>query len=195
MTLFLPVLERIFVKQIQILGDLRLPQHLFVFLAGDADHAGNQCGCGGKMVGGEGQTFGVEIIDRQIAVRMNDDRARAFLNRLRVNPIGQPFFDDDRIGEIAFGLGQKIAHGHGSARAGHSQQYGVLRRLIAFPPPENVSMPTRLLDRTVVDGFGGCQVSGERARDGQHVGKEPVFSIEFAMFVTPPGPAGPGLEE
>ena len=40
----LPVLEGILVKQIQILGDLRLAEHLFVLLGARANHPGDECG-------------------------------------------------------------------------------------------------------------------------------------------------------
>jgi hypothetical protein len=56
-------------------------------------------------------------------------------------------------------------------------------------------MPMRLLLRAVVDGLGGGQMAGERAGDRQHVGQVTVFGIKFAMFVTSPRPARPGLEE
>ena len=49
--------------------------------------------------------------------------------------------------------------------------------------------------RPVVDRLGGFQMAGERAGHRQHVGQETVLGIEFAMLVTSPRPARPGLEE
>ena len=49
----LPILKRILVKQVQVFGDLGLPEHLFVFLTRSANHPCNQRGGGRQMVGGE----------------------------------------------------------------------------------------------------------------------------------------------
>ena len=38
-TFLLPVLERILVEKVQVFGDLRLPEHLFVLLRARANHA------------------------------------------------------------------------------------------------------------------------------------------------------------
>ena len=46
---------------------------------------------------------------------MNDDGPRAFLDRLRVDAVGQPFLDDDGVSEITFGLREQVADGHGFA--------------------------------------------------------------------------------
>ena len=49
--------------------------------------------------------------------------------------------------------------------------------------------------RPVVNRLGGGQVPGEGAGHRQHVRQKTVLGIKFAMFVTSPGPARPGLEE
>ena len=49
--------------------------------------------------------------------------------------------------------------------------------------------------RSIVNRLGGGQVPGEGAGDRQHVRQKTVFGIKFAMFVTSPRPARPGLEE
>ena len=190
----LPVLKRILVKQVEVFGDLRLPEHLLVLLTRRSNHARDQRGRGGKMVGCERQSFGVEIIDGQIAVGMNDDGTRALLDRLRVDAVGQSFLDDDGVGEITFGLREQITDGHGFARARHSQQHGVLRGLIIFRAGESFHAD-QIVVRAVVDGLGRFEMAGKRAGDGQHVGQVAMFGIELAMLVTSPGPARPGLEE
>jgi hypothetical protein len=63
------------------------------------------------MVGREGQSFRVEIIDGQIAVGMNDDGARSFLDRCGIDAVGKPFFDDDGVTKITFGLREQVANG------------------------------------------------------------------------------------
>ena len=85
---FLPILERILVKQIQVFGDLRLPEHLLVLLTRCADHARDERGRGGKMVGRERQPFRVEIIDGQVTIGMDDDGPRTGFNSLGVNAVG-----------------------------------------------------------------------------------------------------------
>ena len=72
-TFLLPVLKRILVKQVEIFGDLRLAEHLFVLLRRCANHPRDERGRGGQMIRRERQTFRVEVIDGQVAVRVNDD--------------------------------------------------------------------------------------------------------------------------
>jgi hypothetical protein len=74
---FLPVLKRILVKQIQVFGNLRLPEHLLVLLRRCANHARDEGGRGGQMIGRQRQPFRVEVIDGEVAIGMNDDGARA----------------------------------------------------------------------------------------------------------------------
>ena len=50
-----PILEGILVEQVDVLGDLSLAQHLFIFLLAGANHARHQGGGGGEMIGGEGR--------------------------------------------------------------------------------------------------------------------------------------------
>ena len=120
-TLLLPVLKRILVKQVQVFGDLRLPEHLLVLLRTRADHPRHERGRGRQMVGRQRQAFRVEIIDGQVAVGMDDDGTRALLDRRGIDAVGKPFLNDDRVTEITFGLGEQVANGHGLAGAGHSQ--------------------------------------------------------------------------
>src|SRR5439155_21922440 len=104
-----PVLKGILVKQVDVFGDLRLSKHLFVLLRARADHARDKS-CGGReMIGRERQALCVEVVDGQVAVGMNDDRARAFFDRSRVDSVAETFLNDDSVAEIAFGLGEKVA--------------------------------------------------------------------------------------
>ena len=104
MPFLLPVLKRILIKQIQILGDLRLSEHLLVLLRRAANHPRDECRGGGKMVGRQRQTFRVQIINGQVAVGMNDDGARTGFDGLGIDAVGQPFFNDDGVGKVTFGL-------------------------------------------------------------------------------------------
>ncbi len=192
--LLLPVLERILVKQVQIFGDLRLPEHLFVLLTRSANHPRHQRGCRRQMVGREGQSLRVEIIDGQVAVGMNDDGPRAFLDRRGVDAVGKPFFDDDGVTEITFGLRKQVANRDRFPRARHAQQNRVLWRFIVLRTGERLDADEIIL-RPVVNCLRRCQVPGEGAGHRQHVRQETVLGIKFAMFVTSPCPARPGLEE
>ena len=58
--LLAPILERVFVKQVDVLGDLRLPQHLLVLLRRGANHPGHQGRGGRQMVRGQRQSFCIE---------------------------------------------------------------------------------------------------------------------------------------
>ena len=191
----LPVLKRILVKQIEVLGDLRLPEHLFVLLRARADHPRHERGRGGQMVGRQRQSLRVEVIDGQVAVRMDDDGPRAFLDRRGVDAVAQPFLDDDGVTEVTLGLREQVADRHGLPRARHAEQHRVLRGA-GCPCRAGEGLDAdQVVGRPVVDRLGRGQVSGERARDRQHVRQETVLGVELPMFVASPRPARPGLEE
>jgi hypothetical protein len=80
------------------------------------------------MIRREGKPFRVEVIDRQVTVRMNDYRPRSFFHCGGVDAVAESFLDDDCVGEVSFGLRQKVAHRHGFSRAAHAEQHRVLRR-------------------------------------------------------------------
>ena len=146
------------------------------------------------MVGREGQSLRVEIIDGQVAVGMNDDGPRAFLDGRGVDAVGQTFFDDDGVTEITFGLRKQVANSHGFPRATHAEQNGVLGRFVVLRTGERLNADEIIL-RPVVNCLRRCQVPGEGAGYRQHVSQETVLGIKFAMLVTSPCPARPGLEE
>src|ERR1043166_8957304 len=79
------------------------------------------------MIRREWQSLRVEIIDSQVAVRVNDDWPCAFLDCRRVNAIAEALLDDDGVSEITFRLREQVANGDGLARARHSEQHGMLR--------------------------------------------------------------------
>ena len=127
-----PVRKSIFIEQVQVFGDLRLPQHLFVLLLAGSHHPGNQGRGRREVIGCQRQSLRVEIIDGQVAVRLNDDWFRAGFNRLRIDAVRQSLLNDDGVGEIAFGLTQEIADVDGFAGAAHAEQHGMLRGAVAF---------------------------------------------------------------
>jgi len=124
----LPVLVGILVEQIDVFGDLRLSKHLFVLLRGCANHAGDERGGGGHVVGRERQPFGVKIVDGQVAIRVNNDGACAFFDRRGVDAVAQPFLDDDGVTKVTLGLREQVADSDGLACARHAEQHRVLRR-------------------------------------------------------------------
>ncbi len=63
------------------------------------------------------QRLRVEIIDGQVAVRLNDDWFRAGFNRLRIDAVGQSLLNDDGVAKVAFGLTQEIADVDGFAES------------------------------------------------------------------------------
>ena len=111
-----------------------------------------------------------------------------------VNAVGKPFLDDDGVTEVALGLREQVANGDGLPCAGHAEQHGVLRRFVVSRAGERFDADEIVL-RAIVNRLRACQVTGEGAGDGQHVGEEAVLRVELAVFVTPPRPARPGLEE
>ena len=146
------------------------------------------------MIRRQRQLLRVEVIDGQIAVRVDDDGPRAFLDRGGVDAVAESLFDDDGVAEIAFGLRKQVADGDGFSRTGHAEQHGVLRRRGVFAAGEGLD-PDEVAGRSVVNRLGRSQVPGERAGDWEDVGEETILSIELPMFVASPGPAGPRLEE
>jgi hypothetical protein len=70
----------------------------------------------------------------------------------------------------------------------------VLGRFVVLRTGERLDADEIIL-RPVVNCLRRGQVSGEGAGHRQHVRQETVFGIKFAMFVTSPRPARPGLEE
>jgi hypothetical protein len=68
-----------------------LQKHLLYFVRAAAGHPGEQSRGGRKMQGRQWKAAGIEIVYRQIAVRLKNDRARIGFDRSRVNPIRKPF--------------------------------------------------------------------------------------------------------
>ena len=63
----------------------------------------------------------VQIVDRQVAVRLNDDRSRVRFDRARVDFVGKAFFDDDRVVIERFRLRKQIADSDALAGAAHAE--------------------------------------------------------------------------
>ena len=123
-----------------------------------------------------------------------DDRARAFFDRGRVNPVAETLLNNDGVAEITFGLREQVAYGHRLARARHAEQNRVLWRLVVSRAGERLDAD-QIVVRAIIDGFRGGKMTGEGAGHRQHVGQVTVFGIELAIFVTAPCPARPGLEK
>ena len=151
-----PILEYVFVKQIDVFGDLRLPEHLLVFALAEANHAGHECGGGAQVVRRERKSLRVEVVDGDVAVRLNDDGFGVGFNRLGVNAVGQPLLNDDGVGEVAFGLRKQVADGDGFSGPAHAQQNGVLRETVPDRAGEGFDS-NQILVRAFVDGLGGSR--------------------------------------
>ena len=123
---------------------------------------------------------------------MQNDRLGIRLDGLCVNPIGKPFLDNNRVIVVGLRLCQEITNGHGFPCAAHTEEDGVLRRLIALFPGECFDAH-QIAGTAVVDRFGSGKMSRERRVHGQHIGEVLVLGVEFPVRVFPPKPSGPRL--
>src|ERR1051325_932460 len=131
------------------------------------------------MIRRERQSLRVEIIDGEIAVRVDDDGPRTFLDRRGVNAITESLLNDDGVSEVTFRLREQIAYSHGLPRSTHAKQHRVLGSLVVVRAGERFDAD-KVVVRAVVNRFGGGQVTGERTGDGQHVGEETMFRVELS---------------
>src|SRR5439155_4688853 len=99
----------------------------FVLLLADADHPGHQRSGRGKVIRRERKPFRIEVVDRQVAVRVDDDWAGIFIDRLRVNAVGKAFLDNNGIGEVTLRLREQVADTYGFSSTAHAKQNSVLR--------------------------------------------------------------------
>ena len=134
----------------------------------------------------------VEIIDRQVAVRLNDDRSRVRFDRARVDFVRKPFLDDDRVVVERFRLRKQIADSDAFAGAAHAEQDRVLRRFVSFGTGERRHADQIPLS-AFVKRFRVFQMTGERRAEWQHVCEITRFRVELAMWIAAPGTTGPAL--
>ena len=96
--------------------------------------------------------------------------------------------------QVTFRLREQVANCDGLARARHSKQNRVLRRLVVVRAGESLDAD-QIVVRAVVNRLGGRQVAGECAGHGQHVGQEAMLRVEFPVIVASPRPTRPRLEK
>src|SRR5665213_4570040 len=144
------------------------------------------------MTGCQRQSLRVEIIDGQVAVRLDDDWFRSWFYRLRIDSVRQSLLNDDGVGEIAFGLTQEIADVDGFAGAAHAEQHGMLRGTVAFAASESL-YPHQIAVGTFVKSLCRFQMAGERGAEWQHVGQITVLCVQFPGLILAPGPTRPRL--
>jgi hypothetical protein len=106
-----------------------------------------------QMIRRQRQSLRVEIIDGDVAVRLNHNRLGVRLDRLRVDAVRKPFLDDDGVGVIIFRLRKQVANRHGLARSAHANQNRVLRGLIASGAGESFDAD-KILVRAFVNRLG-----------------------------------------
>ena len=70
-----PFLKPVGVELFDVLGDLRESKVSPVFVGRMARHLATKCGCGSDLEIGQRRPLGVEIVDREIAVRLYDYRS------------------------------------------------------------------------------------------------------------------------
>ncbi len=79
-----PFLEYVVVEQHEIFRDLRFAGELPVLVVADSNDRSDERRSGREMLGGQRQSVRVEIVDRQVAVRLEDDRTRVRFDGARV---------------------------------------------------------------------------------------------------------------
>ena len=175
-----PFFEDIFVEQHDVFRDLRFARELLVFVAADAGDLGDERHRGREMFGRERQSMRVEIVDRQVAIRLNDDRSRVRFDRPRVDFVRQSFLDDDRVVVERFRLRKQVADSDALAGAAHSEQHGVLRRFVALRTGEGRHADKVPLS-AFVERFRLIEMTGESRAERKHVREITCFSIELPM--------------
>ena len=84
------------------------------------------------MLSGEGKAVSIEIVDREVTIGLNDDRARVGFNSSRVDLVRQSFLDDDGVVVERFGLREEVADRNAFAGTAHAEKHGMLWRFISF---------------------------------------------------------------
>ena len=171
-----------------------MAQRLPVRVGRLADHPANQRRAGGQVQRGKRQPLGVEIVEGQRAVGLEDDRLCARVHGLRVDAVGKPLLDEHRVMVIRLGLGQQVAHVDRLAGTRHAEHHRVLRTTVARFTRERLDADDVLLI-AVVDRLRRGEVPGERAGKRQQVGQVVTLRIKAVRGVLAPGPAGPAHVE
>ncbi len=146
------------------------------------------------MLRGEREAMRVEVVDRQVAVRLEDDRARVWLDGACVEFVGEPFLDDDGVVVEGFGLREEVADCDALACAAHAQQDRMLRRGASAGSGKRRHADEVAL-RSLVERLGVRKVAGECRTEREHVREIARLGVELAVRIAPPRPAGPALEE
>ena len=79
------------------------------------------------MFGRQWQPLRVEIIDGQVAIRVDDDGPRTFFDCGGVDAVTKSFLNDDSVTEVSFCLREQVANGDRLARARQAEQHRMLR--------------------------------------------------------------------
>src|SRR5436309_2590961 len=115
-----PFLEYVAVKQHEVFRDLCFARQLFVFVYADASNLCDKSHGGREMLGGERQAVRVQIVNRYVAIRLNDDRASVRFYSARVDLVRQSFLDDDGVIIKSFRLRKQIADSDTLTSTAHS---------------------------------------------------------------------------
>src|SRR6266487_4873241 len=115
-----PFLEYVAVKQHEVFRDLCFARQLFVFVYAHASNFCDKSHGGGEMLRRERQAVRVQIVNRQVAIRLNNDWPGGWLYRPRVDLVRQSFLDDDGVVIKSFRLRKQIADSDTLTSAAHS---------------------------------------------------------------------------
>src|SRR5436309_10854680 len=86
-----PFLEYVAVKQHEVFRDLCFARQLFVFVYADAGNFGDKSHRRREMFGRQRHAVRVQIVNRQIAIGLNDDGASMGFYSSRVDLVRQSF--------------------------------------------------------------------------------------------------------
>ena len=136
----------------------------------------------------------VQIVDRQVAIRLNDDWPCVWFDRPRVDFVRKPFLDDDGVVVERFGLRKQVADSDALPGAAHTEQDRMLRRFVSFGTGEG-GHTNQIPLSAFVNRLCVFQMTGESRAEWQHVCEITRFRIEFAMWIASPRTTGPALEK
>ncbi len=189
-----PFGECVVEKQRDELRDLSLAGKLLVFVGADSDKLRDQRSRGCEMLRRERHPVRIEVVDGQVAVRLDDDRTRIRCDGARVALVGKPFLDNHGVVVKRLGLAEQITDGDALTRAAHAEKHRVLRRFVSIAADES-SDTDEVTRGTVIERLGVREMASECGTERQHIGEVACLRVESAVRIASPREARPALKE
>ena len=155
-----PLLECVLVELVDVLGEKSLTDLLGFLVRRFSDHPGNECHRRRKLQLSQRKAARVEIVDRKVTVRMEDNRP--FTEGTGERLIGKPLLNDDGVVVIGSRLFQKVAHVHGFPGAGGTDENRVLG---CGRSSKECAQTDQVVLRSVVDRLGLGKMGRKRGRE------------------------------